>query len=288
MICCRARPRPRPGPRPRPRAPPTPRPTPPPTRTHGGDHDLAGPDQGRARQRQVADHRGQLPEVRAGRLLRRHHLPPRDARLHDPGRRHDPGHEGEAHPARPSGTRPRTASATRGARSPWPARTTPTAPPRSSSSTSRTTTASTSASAAPATRSSARWWRGWTSWTRSWACATTAKGAHENVPATAVVIKSVREVGEGAAPEARRPQPRPAVSRQPATPPTDGRRQEALRRRMSLDRDEAVVLLTACHDQLEEAAAPGTDAPSSRHSTTRRAGIAGVHEIDRGPEGHAR
>jgi PAS domain S-box-containing protein len=48
---------------------------------------------------------------------------------------------------------------------------------------------------------------------------------------------------------------------------------------MSLDRDEAVVLLTAFHDQLEEAARRGLTAfEQAFHNPPP--GIAGVHEID--------
>ena len=126
-----------------------------------------GHHQGRAQQGAVPDHRGQLPEVRPKRLLRRDDLPPRDAELHDPGRRHDAGHAGEAdagaHPQRGQERPPQLPGHPRhGAH-----RRTPTARPRSSSSTCATTTAWTSASGAPATRCSARWWRGWTWWTRS-------------------------------------------------------------------------------------------------------------------------
>ena len=63
--------------------------------------------------------------VRPRRPLRQHDLPPRDRRLHDPGRRHGAGHEAEAH-ARADRQRSRpTASRTRTTRSRWRARPSP-------------------------------------------------------------------------------------------------------------------------------------------------------------------
>ena len=50
----------------------------------------------RARRGQGAEDGRQLPPVRQGRALRRHDLPSRHRQLHDPGRRHDRRHEGEA------------------------------------------------------------------------------------------------------------------------------------------------------------------------------------------------
>ena len=47
--------------------------------------------------------------VREGRPLRRHDLPPRHRQLHDPGRRHDARHEGEADPAADRPREPATA-----------------------------------------------------------------------------------------------------------------------------------------------------------------------------------
>jgi cyclophilin family peptidyl-prolyl cis-trans isomerase len=51
------------------------------------------------------------------------------------------------------------------------------------------------------------------------AVATASKGPHENVPSTAVMIRSVREAGEGAALKPAST-PRPAVSPSPSPRPT--------------------------------------------------------------------
>ena len=59
-------------------------------------HDLHGPHRHPARQGQGAHLHGELREVRRGGPLQRHHLPPRDRRLHGPGRRLHEGHAPEA------------------------------------------------------------------------------------------------------------------------------------------------------------------------------------------------
>ncbi len=71
-------------------------------RPGGRARDLPGDDPHRPRPGAGPALGRQLPEVRPRPPLRRHDLPPRHARLHGPGRRLDPRHEGEAHaPARP-------------------------------------------------------------------------------------------------------------------------------------------------------------------------------------------
>ena len=46
---------------------------------------------------QGAENRRQLPAVREGRFLRRHHLPPRDPEVHGAGRRLEQGHAAQTH-----------------------------------------------------------------------------------------------------------------------------------------------------------------------------------------------
>ena len=84
--------------------------------------------------------RGKLPVIRAQRLLRRHAVPSRHQRLHDPGRRLRGRHAAEDHRAIRSRTRHATACATRSTQSRWPAPAIRIRRPRSSSSTSPTTT----------------------------------------------------------------------------------------------------------------------------------------------------
>ena len=139
-------------------------------------------DHDRARHGEGADQRRQLPAVRARRPLRRDDVPPRDAGLHDPGRRLHAGDGGEANPLADPERGDRTGCATRAARWRWRGSTTRTARRASSSSTCATTTGSTSGSAGAGYAVFGAGRRGHGRRRADREVVATSRGPHENVP----------------------------------------------------------------------------------------------------------
>ena len=118
-------------------------------RSAGRTEDQHGHDHARTLSGQGAEDGRQFPAIREGRLLQRHHLPPRHPRFHDPGRRLRPRFHAEEDARADRERGQQRAQERRRHRSPWRAPAIRTRPPPSSSSTSRTTTSSISREPTP-------------------------------------------------------------------------------------------------------------------------------------------